>query len=57
MVASLVDDCERCAKVYDDDPGPADPAAISDLYRGIARLALIVKLHDSLRQMPAAQIK
>jgi len=43
--------------VYDDDPGPADPAAISDLYRGIARLALIVKLHDSLRQMPAAQIK
>lgn len=50
---SLIHDCEVCASTYEQMPGRVGPAAIIDLYRGIARLAKIVKLADGLKSIPA----
>ena len=43
QLESLIEDCETCARAYEEKPGLVQPSTIVDLYRGIARLAAIVK--------------
>lgn len=53
QIESLMADAEKCAKTYEEKPGMAGPEAIIDLYRAIARLAIIVKHADALRNVTA----
>lgn len=50
---NLMNDCHRCADFLEGKPGLNGPQQVIDLYRAIARLAMIVKQAKGLSSIPA----
>lgn len=48
---ALIADCRTCAETYETSPGLAGAGAIIDLYRGIERLASLVKQVERSRKV------